>query len=60
MTAKYLRERLMSSINAYWCRHVTDLRPTAGYPGDARRFRDSIESVAAQLGHAVEDWWRTC
>lgn len=60
MTAKYLRERLMSAINQFWCQHVADLRPTAGYPGDARRFRDKIEAVAAQLGHAVEDWWRTC
>lgn len=60
MTAKYLRERLMSSINHYWRQHVEDLRPTAGYPGDARRFRDKIESAAARLGHAVEDWWRTC
>lgn len=60
MTAKYLRERLMSAINEFWCQHVVDLRPTAGYPGDARRFRDKIEAVAVELGHAVEDWWRTC
>ena len=60
MTAKYLRERLMSSINEFWCSHVADLKPTAGYPNDAKRFRDQIEPVACRLGHAVQDWWRRC
>jgi hypothetical protein len=60
MTAKYVRERLMSTINQYWLEHVADLKPTAGYPGDARRFREQIENAATRLGHAVGDWWRVC
>jgi ribonuclease HII len=60
MTAKYLRERLMASINDFWKEHVVDLKPTAGYPNDAKRFREQIEPVASRLGHAVEDWWRAC
>lgn len=60
MTAKYLRERLMSAINEFWSGHVVDLKPTAGYPNDAKRFREQIEPVASQLGHALEDWWRVC
>lgn len=60
MTAKYLRERLMSAINDFWSEHVVDLKPTAGYPNDARRFRQQIEPVASRLGHALEDWWRVC
>ena len=60
MTAKYLRERLMAGINAYWQSHVADLAPTAGYPLDAKRFRSCIEHKAAQLGHDVDQWWRVC
>ena len=60
MTAKYLRERLMSAINDFWSEHVADLKPTAGYPNDSKRFRKQIEPVADRLGHAVEDWWRVC
>lgn len=60
MTAKYLRERLMGTINEYWLNHVSDLKPTAGYPGDSRRFRQEIESTAERLGHAVDEWWRVC
>ncbi len=60
MTAKYLRERLMAGVNRYWQSHIADLQPTAGYPLDAKRFRSQIESTAAKLGHAVEQWWRVC
>ncbi len=60
MTAKYLRERLMSSVNNYWCSRVADLKPTAGYPNDAKRFREKIEPVARELGHVESTWWRQC
>ncbi|MEZ6134084.1 MAG: hypothetical protein R3C53_04145 [Pirellulaceae bacterium] len=39
MLAKYLRERLMESVNAFWMPKVPGLKPTAGYPQDAKRFR---------------------
>jgi len=42
MTAKYLRETAMRAFNAFWAERVPGLRPTAGYPGDARRFREEI------------------
>ena len=38
MTSKYLRELAMRAFNDFWCGRVPDLAPTAGYPGDARRF----------------------
>ncbi|MCE9547924.1 MAG: hypothetical protein K8T25_20830 [Planctomycetia bacterium] len=58
MTAKYLRELAMLSFNEFWCARVPGLRPTAGYPGDARRFKDSIATAQAEL--AIEDrrLWR--
>ncbi len=39
MLAKYLRERFMQSFNAFWRQHLPELRPTAGYPLVAKRFR---------------------
>ncbi len=60
MTAKYFRERLMGCINSYWSSHVANLKPTAGYPQDAKRFRMDIAAAAERLGHSIEDWWRTC
>jgi hypothetical protein len=48
MHAKYLRERMMESMNAHFQRlHRSDtpLRPTAGYPVDADRFLGDIEPI---------------
>ncbi len=59
MLAKYLRERLMESFNRFWSQQLPDIRPTAGYPADAQRFRRQIELRAAQLGLAPELWWRS-
>ncbi len=58
MAAKYLRERLMQSFNDFWSRHVEDLKPTAGYPVDAIRFRRLIEPIAMRLGMSDAFWWR--
>ena len=53
MASKYLRELAMRAFNAFWCARVPGLRPTAGYPQDARRFRDEIAAVQRELG--IED-----
>lgn len=53
MTAKYLRELAMRPFNAFWQKHVADLKPTAGYFGDARRFFDDIRAAKERL--AIED-----
>jgi hypothetical protein len=48
MHAKYLRERMMDSFNAYFQRlHRSDvpLKPTAGYPVDADRFLNDIAPI---------------
>lgn len=58
MTSKYLREVAMRSFNDYWRKHVPDLRPTAGYPVDARRFWDDIAVAQKKLGIADRLLWR--
>lgn len=58
MTAKYLRERLMESFNAFWLSHCPGLKSTAGYPEDAKRFRKEIVSSAHQLLLSEDMWWR--
>lgn len=58
MLAKYVRERLMESFNAFWRQHCPQIKPTAGYPVDAKRFRADIEAVANQLDFHPDHWWR--
>ena len=58
MACKYVREVCMRQFNRFWLRHVPDLKPTAGYPGDATRFLAAIRDVAAQLGLTERQVWR--
>ncbi len=45
VTAKYVRELLMSTFNAYWCARVPGLKPTAGYYTDAMRFLADLKPI---------------
>ena len=58
MTAKYLRELSMKAWNKYWCDQVKGLRPTAGYPADAKRFKREIEPLQNQLEIPDHILWR--
>ena len=58
MAAKYLRELAMAAINSFWQAHVTDLKPTAGYPVDAKRFFADTAAARATLGFAQRRLWR--
>jgi hypothetical protein len=58
MTAKYLREVCMMQFNAFWAKHVPGLKPTAGYPGDAKRFYDAIRPAMDRLGLPADAVWR--
>lgn len=58
MVSKYLRELLMHEFNEFWRTHIADLKPTAGYPGDAARFFEAIAPTARKLGIAAETLWR--
>ncbi len=59
MASKYLRELAMHALNEFWARRIPGLCPTAGYPGDARRFKDDIAAVQAALGIADCAVWRS-
>ncbi len=58
ITAKALREAWMDGFNAHWTALVPGLKPTAGYPLDARRFREAIEPLCHARGLAPSQWWR--
>lgn len=58
MTAKYLRELTMKAFNEFWCREIPQLKPTAGYPLDARRFRQDIGQRQQALGIDDALLWR--
>src|ERR1019366_5618022 len=58
MVSKYLRERLMEEFNRFWLEQTPGLKPTAGYPSDARRFYDAIRPAAERLGIAEAALWR--
>jgi ribonuclease HIII len=58
MASKYLREAAMLAFNRFWCQRLPELRPTAGYPGDARRFWDEIRPLQAELGIDDGLLWR--
>ncbi len=58
MTAKYLRELAMLGFNEYWLREVPGIRPTAGYPQDARRFKRDIQSRQRALRIEDQVLWR--
>lgn len=53
MVSKYVREVHMILFNRFWKEALEDLRPTAGYATDARRFLRDIGLVRGKLG--IED-----
>lgn len=59
MTAKYLRELAMLAFNAWWRERVPGLKPTAGYPVDARRFKHDIGRAQRRLKIGDDLLWRT-
>jgi hypothetical protein len=60
MASKYLREAAMLAFNRFWCAQLPELRPTAGYPLDARRFKTQIEPLQRALGLDDRIVWRNC
>jgi len=58
MLSKYHRELAMIQFNAFWQAHVPDLPPTAGYPEDAKRFKQDIAAAQKKLGIAEDNLWR--
>jgi len=58
MIAKLLRELHMHVFNQFWQSHVPGLKPTAGYPQDAKRYASEIEAARAKLGIDQIVLWR--
>lgn len=58
MLCKYLREVCMLQFNRFWARHVPGIKPTAGYPVDARRFYAEIRRAMDKLGLLDDQVWR--
>ncbi len=49
MTAKFIRELAMARFNRYWCARCPQLKPTAGYVQDARRWlNDAAETMTSE------------
>ena len=58
MLSKYQRELAMDCFNRFWQSHLPDLKPTKGYPTDARRFKNDIAEVQKRLGIPDATLWR--
>ena len=59
MAAKLTRELHMRRMNAFFARHVPELKPTAGYVQDGRRWMEQVAPAAQSLGIAQETMVRT-
>ena len=60
MAAKYLRELLMMRYQAYWRTLAPEVRPTAGYYADGRRFLREIEPYLGRMSCPRELPVRCC
>jgi hypothetical protein len=58
IVSKTLREEWMDVFNGFWTSRLPGLKPTAGYPVDATRFRQAVEPSALALGIEPRLWWR--
>ena len=46
MIAKLTRELMMARFNRYWCGRIAELKPTAGYVADGRRWLADVRRLA--------------
>ena len=58
LVCKYVRELSMNVFNQFWSEQVSGLKPTAGYPLDAVRFRRDIAEAQSRLGITDDVLWR--
>ncbi|KIG12589.1 hypothetical protein DB30_01213 [Enhygromyxa salina] len=58
--AKYLRELILRAFNRYFVARVMELRPTAGYPEDAKRFIAQVQLSLGDNGGLERDAWIRC
>lgn len=53
MTAKLVRELAMARFNKYWCNRIPEIKPTAGYTQDARRWLEDAGPQVTQAERAA-------
>lgn len=58
MTAKYVRERAMACFNTFWSARQPGLLPTAGYPLDAKRWREDARGTIEAADVPPQAVWR--
>lgn len=58
LVSKYIREVAMHSFNRFWQSHLPNLKPTQGYPVDARRFKADIADKQVKLAIPDQILWR--
>jgi hypothetical protein len=58
MLAKHLREISMEMVNQFWIEKCPELKPTAGYPEDGKRFFNQIQPILVRLGINPDSVWR--
>ncbi|MBR5626869.1 MAG: hypothetical protein IKW74_04530 [Thermoguttaceae bacterium] len=58
VASKYIRELSMIAFNQFWQKHIPELKPTAGYPVDAIRFRQDIQCKQQELDIPMIQLWR--
>ncbi len=58
MVCKYVRELAMELLNQFWIEQIPGLKPTKGYPQDARRFQQEIANKQQELNIPQKQLWR--
>lgn len=58
MFSKYVREIYMEIWNEFWCNLKPDLKPTKGYPVDAKRFMEDIRPLRSSTSIPDRLIWR--
>ena len=58
MVCKYVRELAMELFNQFWIEHIPGLKPTKGYPQDARRYLQEISTTQQELNIPQKQLWR--
>ena len=59
MTSKYMRELMVENINRYFLSHHSELKPTAGYFEDGRRFISDIATLTPNIKYDPKQLIRT-
>jgi ribonuclease HII len=58
IVAKYIRELSMYQFNSYWQQFCKDVKPTKGYPVDAKRFWQEIKTAQHEQRISDDQLWR--